>query len=430
MINIHDITEDQLAKDWTLSEADINFIILNTRGEVQQMRFAIQLCTLRQSGRFAVRQVDIPIKAANYLAQQLTLPALIEVPDLTLKDADYGRLQKIQDYLNFKEFDQAERDALQAWLLTQVQDHVLDQRELTSKTKAFLKQRRVVLPASSQLGRFIAGAIKNARSELYQHIVNLFPQQDLHKLDLLITSTDNSLYTELMNFKRPPPSPNALIINQFLTYFTTLEELKIPEIDLSSVNPKAIESLAQLAKNQSAWHLRRIKPDEKRYAILICFLVESAKTILDTIIDMHSLLLGDIERKSKNEFKQQRNFIIRDAKSSRGKTLIFTKQALAYEAPETISLAEFLAVFNRGDLQQAVQTCEEYEDFEEHGIIHNMVKRFAYLRRYSKDLLKLNFEAAVGNKPLAEAIHILRTVHENPHKKFPEHPPGPEGPFV
>ena len=423
MIKIHDITEDQLAKDWTLSEADANFITLNTRGEVQQMRCAIQLCTLRQSGRFVIKQADVPIKAVNYLAQQLALPSLIEVPGLSLKDADYGRLQKIQHHLHFKEFDQAEKDSLQSWLLAQVQDHVLDQRELTNKTKAFLKQRRVVLPASSQLGRFIASAIKDAHCELYQRIVALFPQQDLHKLDLLITSTDHSLYTELMNFKRPPPSPNALIINQFLTYFATLEELKITEVDLSGVNPKAIEGLAQLAKNQSAWHLRRIKPDEKRYAILICFLAESAKTILDTIIDMHSLLLGDIERKSKNEFKQQRNFIIRDAKSSRGKTLAFTKQALAYEAPEAISLADFLAVFNRGDLQQAVQTCEEYEDFEEHGIIHNMVKRFAYLRRYSKDLLKLNFEAAVGNKPLAEAIRILRTVHENPHKKFPEHPP-------
>lgn len=213
MIKIHDITEDQLAKDWTLSEADINFITLNTRGEVQQMRSAIQLCTLRQSCRFVVRQVDVPIKAANYLAQQLALPALIEVPDLALKDADHGRLQKIQHHLHFKEFDQAEKDTLQSWLLAQVQDHVLDQRELTSKTKVFLKQRRVVLPASSQLVRFIASAIKDAPCELYQHIVALFPQQDLHKLDLLITSTEISLYTELMNFKRPPPSANALIIN-------------------------------------------------------------------------------------------------------------------------------------------------------------------------------------------------------------------------
>lgn len=147
MIKIHDVTEDQLAKDWTLSEVDINFIIQNTRGEVQQMRCEIQLCSLRQSGRFVIKQADVPIKAVNYLAQQLTLPSLIEVPDLALKDADYGRLQKIQHHLHFKEFDQAEKDSLQSWLLAQVQDHVLDQRELTNKTKAFLKQfpRTIIL---------------------------------------------------------------------------------------------------------------------------------------------------------------------------------------------------------------------------------------------------------------------------------------------
>jgi TnpA family transposase len=422
-LNISEITEDQLAKDWTLSEPDIDFIMTNARGEFHQMRSSIQLCKLRQTGHFAFKQEDIPIKAANYLAQQLGMQALLAIPDLTLKNADYSRLQKIQQHLNFKDFSQAEKRVLQSWLLTQVQDYVLDQRELTSKTKAFLKLRKVVLPSPSQLGRFIASAVKNAHLELYQHITNLFPQQDLHKLDLLINNPNNSVHTELMSFKRPPPEPNAAVINQFLACFETLESLKITEINFSSFNPKVIKSLAQIAKNQSAWHLRRIKPDEKRYAILICFLVESVKTILDTIIDMHSLLLGDVERKSKNEFKNQRSFIIRDAKSSRGKTLSFAKQALAHEAPGNITLASFLATFNCGELQEAVKTCEEYEEFEEHGVINNIVKRFTYLRKYSKGLLKLNFEAAVGNKSLLEAIKILRKAHDNPGKKFPNNPP-------
>ncbi len=422
-MTIPDITEDLLSKDWTLSEKNKDFILANARGDHQKMRYAIQLCKLRQTGRFVSKQEDVPIRAANYLANQLNLPVLIEIPDLTLKDADYSRLQKIRDHLGFKEFTQEERDSLQSWLVSQVQNHVLNQKELNSKAKEFLKLRRVILPSSSQLGRFIAGAIKNVHLELYQHITNLFPQEDLPKLELLINSLDHSLYTELMAFKRPPPSPNAAVINQFLSYFKILEELKITECDFSSLNPKVIENLAQIAKSQSSWHLRRIKPLTKRYAILICFLAESAKTILDTLIDMHSLLLGDIERKSKNEFKDQRNLMIRDAKLSREKTLSFAKKALAHSSPGNITLAEFLATFNRGELQTAIETFEEYEDFEEHGIINNIVKRFSYLRKYSKGLINLNFEAAVGNKPLLEAIKILREVHEKPNKKMPDWPP-------
>lgn len=417
------ITEDQLAKDWTLSDKDIDFILTNARGDFHTMRYAIQLCNLRQTGRFVAKQENIPLKAANYLTQQLNIKVLLEIPDLAFTNADYVRLQKILTHLNFKEFTQEEKEVLKNWLKSQVQDHVLDKRELTTKAKEFLKLRRVVLPSPSRLGRFIAGAIKNAHLKLYQHITNLFPKESLYKLEALITSPEDSLYTELMAFKRPPPEPNATIINQFLSYFETLENLKITECNLSDINPKVIENLAQFAKNQSSWDLRRIKPQDKRYAILICFLAESIKTILDTIIDMHGLLLGDVERKSKNEFKNQRVSMVRNAKSSREKTLSFAKQALDYKSPDKITLADFLATFNRNELQEAVETFEEYEDFEEHGVVNNIAKRFSYLRKYSKELIKLNFKAAVGNNPLLEAIKILRGFHEKQNKEFPENPP-------
>lgn len=421
-MKISDITEDQLARDWTLSEKDIDFIVSNTRSDINQVRTAIQLCVLRKTASFAYKDSDIALKAVNYLAYQLTHPPLLNIPDLEWSKADYSRFAKIQNYLNYKEFDELEKQALASWLIEQAQN-ILDRKELTVKAKECLQSRRVVLPALTSLGRFIASIIKNAHLELYQHITTRFPKYDLHKLDTLLISSDNSLYTELMNFKRPPPEPNAKIINQFLVYFEVLENLKITECDLSNINPKVIESLAGLAKNQSSWNLRRIKPDEKRYAILICFLTESAKTILDTIIDMHNLLLGDIERRSKNEFKNQRSSMIGNAKASQKKTLDFAKQALAYENPEKVTLANFLATFNRSELQSAVEKVEEYENFEEQGIINNIIKRFSYLRKYSKEMLKLNFEAASGTKPLLEAIKILRQYHESEGKTLLDNPP-------
>jgi TnpA family transposase len=422
-MNFVDITEDQLAKDWTLSEKDIDFVISNVRLDIHQVRCAIQLCHLRTTGCFITKSFSVPLKAVNYLARQLGSEPLLRVPDLEWSKADYLRFSKIQDYLEFKMFDDQERQILQSWLIEQVHSHIFNKKDLAIKAKEYLRNRRVVLPPSTTLGRFISSIIKNANLELYSQITNLYPKEGLPKLDALIDSPNDALYTDLINFKRPPPSPNAAIINQFLSYFDILESLKITELDLSSINSKIIEYFAQLAKNQSSWRLRRIKPDEKRYAILICFLIESCKTILDTIIDMHSLVLGDIERKSKNEFKNQRVSKIREARSSREKTLSFAKQALAYESPDHITLADFLAIFNRNELQEAVKVFEEYEDFEESGVITNIAKRFSYLRKYSKDLIKLDFEAAAGNKSLLEAIKILRELHQDGNKKFPDAPP-------
>lgn len=418
-----DITEDRLAKDWTLSDQDRDFILNNFRGSIQKMRYAIQLCNLRYSGNFITDRSKISLKVVNYLSRQLDLEPLLEVPGLAFKDADYSRLQKIQKYLSFKDFDHAEKENLRIWLLKKTQDHILDKKELIIKTKEYLRLRRIVQPSPNRLGRFIASAIKEAHMGLYKQITERYPKKDLQKLDALLAIGEGTLYSGLMNFKQPPPVANAKAINQFLSYFETLENLKIPECNLSDINPKVLETLAQLAKDQSSWDLRRIKPDEKRYAIVICFLVESAKTILDTTVDMHALLLGDIERKSKNEFKNQRVFMIRDAKTSRRKTLSFMKGALAVEDPKNITLADYLATFDRQELQNAVEKAEAYEDFEERGAIKNIVKRFSYLRKYSKNMIKLNFEASSGNKSLLSAIQILRQYHASEGKIFPPNPP-------
>ena len=421
-MKISDITEDQLAKDWTLSENDIEFILSNSRTDINLIRTAVQLCVLRKTAGFATRHSNIALKAVNYLAHQLMQPSLLKPPDLEWSKSDYPRFAKIQAYLNYKEFDESEKQALANWLVEEAQN-ILDRKELTAKAKEYLQSRRIVLPAPTSFGRFIASSIKNAHLGLYRQITGCFPKQDLQKLDALLTGSDNSLYTQLMDFKRPPPEPNAKIINQFLSYFEILEKLDITRCDLSYINPQVIESLAQLARSQSSWNLRRIKPDEKRYAILICFLAESVKTILDTIIDMHGLLLGDIERRSKNEFKAQRISMVGNAKTSRKRTLDFVKKALAYETPDKTTLADFLASFNRNELVSAVKEVEEYEDFEEQGVINNIVKRFSYLRKYTKEMLKLNFEAAPGTKPLLEAIKILRQYHESEGKTFSKNPP-------
>jgi hypothetical protein len=418
-----DITEDQLAKDWTLSDRDTEFVFSSVRSGVNQIRFAIQLCILRKTSHFAFNNTGISLKAVNYLTQQLSMESVLEIPSLTWTKADYSRFEKIQKYLGYKEFNEEERKNLDLCLLKQTQHHVLDKGELTLKAKEYLRVHRVMFPSPISLGRFIAKAIRNAHIILYRKITERYKKEDLSKLDTLLINKEDTLYTELMSFKQPPPIANVKAINRFLSYFAILEKLKIPECNLSDINPKVLETLAQLAKDQSAWDLRRIRPDEKRYAIIICFLVESAKTILDTIVDMHGLLLGDIERRSKNEFKTQRVFMIRDVKTSRKKTLNFMKGALAVEDPNKITLADYLATFDPQELRNVIKKAEAYEEFEEHGAIKNIVKRFSYLRKYSKTLLKLNFESSSGNKSLLSAINILRQCHASEGKIFPSNPP-------
>lgn len=68
--------EEELARDWTLSEAD-RTEVLRCRGDDNRRRFAIQLCVLRQYGTFLDSYASVPVRILNHLNRQLGLQPIL-----------------------------------------------------------------------------------------------------------------------------------------------------------------------------------------------------------------------------------------------------------------------------------------------------------------------------------------------------------------
>ena len=66
-----EITEDQLAIDWTLTDSDIQFIKTHS---TQCIKFAALFCHLRAYGRFVSKDDALSFTALSYLAKQLGEP--------------------------------------------------------------------------------------------------------------------------------------------------------------------------------------------------------------------------------------------------------------------------------------------------------------------------------------------------------------------
>jgi hypothetical protein len=71
-----DPTDEELARCWTLSEADKREV-RRCRGEDNRRRFALQLCALRTYGRFVPNHAAVPVRLLNYLGRQLELPPIL-----------------------------------------------------------------------------------------------------------------------------------------------------------------------------------------------------------------------------------------------------------------------------------------------------------------------------------------------------------------
>jgi len=73
-----DPTEEELARNWTLSPAD-RVEVLRCRGDDNRRRFAIQLCVLRLYGRFLGEYAAVPVRILNHISRQLRLPPVLSL---------------------------------------------------------------------------------------------------------------------------------------------------------------------------------------------------------------------------------------------------------------------------------------------------------------------------------------------------------------
>ena len=147
-----DPTEEELARDWTLLEADRVQVLRCRGGEDNRRRFALQLCTLRQYGRFLVDYTSVPVRILNHIGRQLDLAPAFSVPEPERSATETAHQQRIRDYLRYRAFDQEARGLLEEHLRTQLAQGRLHQDLLTSAEDALLLWK-VLLPPQSTLGR-------------------------------------------------------------------------------------------------------------------------------------------------------------------------------------------------------------------------------------------------------------------------------------
>lgn len=74
-----DPTEEELARNWTLSAADLDQV-LACRGEKLRLRFAVQLCVVRTTGRFLADGQLVPSRILNHLCHQLDYHPVFWLP--------------------------------------------------------------------------------------------------------------------------------------------------------------------------------------------------------------------------------------------------------------------------------------------------------------------------------------------------------------
>jgi hypothetical protein len=356
-----DPTEEELARDWTLSLAD-KLLVLHCHGEAHRLSFALQLCALRTYGRFVKEYETVPVRILNHLGRQLELAPVLFLAPPHREATDLDHERRIREHLGFRAFDPAAQEELERWLLVGAAEG-LDAAELLRRAEEALYAWKVVLPAPSTLQRLVGSVSVRAQQQLFEHIAGCLTPQISQEIDALLQVPEGQQRSLFFRVKEYPPAASAVAITERIEHYQFLRSLGIGRLDLSAVPAAQIRSLAQLAARYDVWALRRFAP-AKRYALVTCFLVEIQKTLLDQVVALHDQFLTALLRKSRNSFERRYRELRQRAKKGWDMLLRAVEILLSLERPGVDVLDELYRQIDKSTLCEARNNCRAFQHLE------------------------------------------------------------------
>jgi Domain of unknown function (DUF4158) len=415
-----DPSEEEMVRDWTLSESDLGEIRC-CRGAGNRLRFALQLGILRRYGRFVSDFATVPVRLANHLGRQLDLAPVLFVDQPVREATDLDHERRIREYLGFQKFTAEVHQRLERELAERASAGQ-PPTELLMQAEELLCLWKVVLPAPSTLERLVGIVVARAQDEAFQRIRVRLSQTFCDKIDELLRVSAQDSRSLLFRLKEYPPESTPAAILSYIERFRLVQALGTSELDLADLNPAQVQSLAQLAKHYDVDDLKRF-PADKRYAFLACFLAEAQKTLLDHLVAMHHQFLTGMSRRARRAFEARYKEVRRQVKTAWGTVLAALERVLDPSRPHETALTELYREFPEEELRQALSACRAFQRFEDRGYLDHLRSRQSHLKRYLPAFLHLPFQGAPGTATLLRAVELARQVHAGELKSLPDSVP-------
>jgi hypothetical protein len=246
---------------------------------------------------------------------------------------------------------------------------------------------------------------------------------------MLKKSIDELLTTEQAGrslfsaFKEYPPTATITSLQVYLKRYQQLTETTIQEVDLSGIDPKFIQYLFKLGKYYDAGSIKQLKL-QKRYAVIIVFLHESSKIILDYLMDMHDQYISNICRETKNAYEERYKQSTHRREKALEDITSIADIFFASDINEPICPREvYEKLGGQEKLLISRENIREHQQLTKYGFAKMLQNRYSSMRRYFTDFLKLPFKAEKGTGRLLEAINVLKQLDSGEQKHMPDKVP-------
>ena len=414
-----DFSDEEMARDWTLSEADqkeVNRYRTNSR-----LFIAIQLSAVRLYGRFLVEVNDLSPRIVSYLNSQLDLPPslTINTPD---RDATFSEQRKnILTYLDFSKYDDNAQASLEKWLSKQAEQGYLPD-ELFLRAEQHLLSAKVILPGPSVMERLIISVCSDVHERLFESLYLQLSAEIRQAIDELLITAPGDQRSLFYLLKEYPPSATITSIQSYLKRYSSLDGTGIDAIESQVVDPAFMDYLYKLARRYNAKDIKRFK-EHKRYSLMLCFLLETRKVLLDHLVKMHDQYIMDMLRKGKQIHEKKHREFRKRQKKAIDTVLDATHLLLNWPDGAPLTKGDLWLRIDEKKLLESVDDLHIFKRLEERGNGDILLARYPTLRKYFPEFLQLPFKAKPGTEPLLKAIQLIRQLDAGELKQLPDDVP-------
>ena len=373
---------------------------------------------MRLYGRLLSDVHDLSPRISGYLTKQLGLEPSLQVIAPNRKATLSEQRNNILAYLDFAKFGDEAKDQLAAWVREQAEKGALPD-ELFKRAEAHLLDQRVLLPGATVLERLIAHICAETHSQMFELIDQHLSAELRQEMDALLSLSEGAQRSYFNRLKAYPPEAGITSLKHYLDLYERVLVTGIDTFEAQLLEPSFLDFFFKQAKTHHAGDLKRFNK-QKRYGLMVCFLLETRKQLLDHLVKMHDQYVTEMTRECKNTHLKLLNRL-RQRKKKAIDVILQTNDALeGWPKGHAFYKEDLWRPVGEQAYKASLTTLREYQRLEERGHGDLLLKRYPTLRKYFAAFIHLPFEVEPGSEDLLTSLQVLRLLDAGNLSRLPD----------
>lgn len=416
-------TSEQLACYFHLSDSDRQ-VIAEHRGIHNRLGFALQLTTLRFLGLFLGDPLAVPVGAVTYVAAQIGITDLEELPRYAERiQTQWDHQAEIRRRFGYHEWNDV-RGGFALMRFLYAREWVSSERPsvLFDLAISWLIDKKVVLPGITTLERLISHLRDRVAERVWKCLSQAISLEQQQLLDELLEATGRGhmRMTTLERLRRAPTVASARTLSGALDRLEEIRLFHASACDVGNVSPSRIRTLAAYAMTSKVSTLARMST-ASRAATLLCYARTLEVTALDDVLDVLDLLLHDLLARSERQGKKERLRSLRELDSAALGLADQVDQLFAEERTDE-ELRTYLEA-RKTPMKTAVATIQRIARPPDDQYYQEIGERYPSVRQFLPRLLRLiSFEGNQAGQVILKGITFLKGLEGKRHPAMKDAP--------